>query len=84
MTGLRKEIYALSNSRVPFKYHRRVFGGAAFNQIGPENGEQQKHQLHEPTTWKPYQLAVALLKDDLGIESPYLARLIRPTNPKTL
>jgi hypothetical protein len=83
----RKVIYEMSHGQIPREYHNWIFGGAAFKEIpAAENRNAPSvrldRQMHEPRTWKPHQLAIALLKLDSGIDGisyKSLAREIRPT-----
>jgi hypothetical protein len=54
-----------------------IFGGAAFERIG--NGTPT---LHEPNTWKPYQLAIALLSLERQQAYQTIAKRIKPTKAK--
>lgn len=83
----RRMIYEMSRNKIPPEYHHWIFSGAAFKEIPvsenrSEPSSKPARQMHEPRTWKPHQLAIALLKldsGDDGISYRYLARDIRPT-----
>lgn len=53
-----------------------IFGNAAFEKIPYQN---EKSQLHDPTTWKPHQLAIALLSFERKQAYQTIEKKIRPT-----
>ena len=86
-TGRRKVIYDRSADAIPREYHDWIFGGGAFREIprSENSGDLLKatnRQLHEPQTWRPYQLALVLLMLDMGVDAisyESLRNEIRPT-----
>jgi hypothetical protein len=86
-TGRRKVIYDRSADAIPREYHHWIFGGAAFREMPrTENStdplKAANRQLHEPRTWRPYQLALVLLMLDMSagaISYESLRNEIRPT-----
>jgi hypothetical protein len=53
-----------------------IFGDAAFGRIPYQN---RKSQLHDPTTWKPHQLAVAILSIERHQAYQTIEKKIKPT-----
>jgi hypothetical protein len=53
-----------------------IFGGAAFANIPYQKRESQ---LHDPTTWKPHQLAIAILSIERSQAYQTIEKKIKPT-----
>jgi len=53
-----------------------IFGDPAFGRIPYQN---RKSQLHDPTTWKPHQLAIAILSIERNQAYQTIEKKIKPT-----